>query len=69
MNTARVFAIAGVVLIFALAAWMGRYEIEPAPQSVEFVYRLDRWTGRVELVDMGEDLDRLDAHRAQGRGP
>lgn len=69
MDITRTLSIVGAVLALALAAWVGRYEIEPASTSVEFVYRMDRWTGQVEVVDMDEELDRLDAHRAQGRRP
>jgi hypothetical protein len=41
-----------VVAVLALAAlaWMGRYELVPVGQFGT-LYKLDRWTGKVETVE------------------
>jgi hypothetical protein len=41
-----------VVAVLALAAlaWMGRYELVPVGQYAT-LYKLDRWTGKVETVE------------------
>ena len=50
--TARIYltAIAALMLGAAIGASMaGRYQLEPVPGG--YPMRLDRWTGRVELVE------------------
>ena len=57
MNWQRVSLVV-VVLIAALVAWLGRYDIIGVPAGGEGVhgiaYRLDRWTGQVVYIRGGE---------------
>jgi hypothetical protein len=45
------FAFIVIILLLGLGsvAWLGRYEITQL-SSNDLAYRLDRWTGRVELL-------------------
>ena len=57
MNWQKVCLIIAV-LIFALVAWIGRYDIIGVPAGGQgthgIAYRLDRWTGEVIYIRGGD---------------
>lgn len=50
----------------AVAAWMLRYEIVPVGDGAA-AYRLDRWTGQVEMLVMTKRYKLDDAHTERPR--
>lgn len=44
----RLFAI--VFFVLAVVAWLGRWEVKPGSHPFSPAVRLDRWTGRVEVL-------------------
>lgn len=52
MNAWHRIAIASVLSVIVVTAWLGRYELVGAGEGVG-VYRLDRWTGTVWVFTAG----------------
>ena len=42
----------GIGVIVAVAAYLWRYEMAPAAANAGVVYRLDRWTGQIQLCTL-----------------